>query len=144
MNYNQKLLIEGIREFESYVSIVESSFKYQYNLEISPLLAYTRKSISKKGVLSSIKGIVNFCFHGSGCEAKFGSIVVDYDYHGKNFTYQGFGSWKLWEFLISKGSKYQPILDRDIFFKIIDSLEKLGQIRNINPPFKTYEFLDRE
>ncbi|MDN5215973.1 hypothetical protein QQ020_28100 [Fulvivirgaceae bacterium BMA12] len=141
MNSDEKLLIEIINEFEMIISIFENKIRSTYNFTVSPLLAYTRKIIPKTGSLKTDAGMMDYNFHGRGCEVRINAKKVDFDYFGKDFRYNGFGGWKLWDFAKSVGEKYKTILNREDFFKTIENLESKNILKRTNPPYATFKLV---
>ena len=137
MNLDERLLVEGINEFNNYVHYLDQLIRQEYSEDINPVKASTKKIISKQGVIKDRGKEINYRFHGRGCCFVIDSRVVDFDYTGDNWLYEGFGIHKLHEFLLGS-EKYETFKDLESLIALIEVLENKKILYRINPPYATF------
>lgn len=142
MNFDEKLAIQAIKEFNHLVSKGEKALRGLYDENLPPLKAYTKKIIPKHGKAFDGDIEIEYNFHGRGCTIKINSDIIDYDYFGRNFIYEGFGSWKLFKFIKNSGDKYMLLADEEYFFKLIERLEEKDIIRRVRPPYALFQLVE--
>lgn len=137
MNVDEKLLVEGVNEFNNYVYYLDSLIRQKYSQDINPVKASTKKIIPKEGLLKDHDKEIHYRFHGRGCCFEVDSRTVDFDYTGNDWLYQGFGIHKIHEFLLSS-DKYEILKDLKFLTALIEVMEEKKILYRINPPYAVF------
>lgn len=142
MNASEKLLIEGINEFNHYVAYLDSLIRKEYTQNINPVKASTKKLISRQGFILDNNKRIEYKFHGRGCWFIIESKVVDFDYLGDSWEYVGFGISKLHEFFKTSVG-YELFWDLQELSLMIEDLEHKHILFRANPPYATFNLVNK-
>ncbi|GAL84351.1 hypothetical protein MYP_1579 [Sporocytophaga myxococcoides] len=94
------------------------------------------------GTLKYEGGEISFRFHGYGCQFNFSGLIIDYDYgQPPDFNYEGFDSWKLFQFILSQ-KKYENLKDEPLFNSIILEMDSRKIIEKVNPQYHTFKLVE--
>ncbi|AFC26190.1 DUF6896 domain-containing protein [Saprospira grandis] len=133
---SKKELINLIKLFEAMAPLMNRLLKETYKEDISPILAYTKHLIPRSGFIETDELSFKYQFHGRGCKFMLGDKIIDINYYGDEFTYQGFSSGGLYRFY--ETSSKGPILGREEFYDLFNKLKDQGFIGQKIPPLGTY------
>lgn len=129
-----KILLQHILRFEKLTQRAEIILRDNFQLDEHPIIAAAAKKISRHGELNSSIGILQYRFHGNGCEIIYPTgEVVDYNYDTKSWTYSGLDVYSLRNFIDSTG---ESGWDMNKIRKIVNDLEREGAIYR---PIEQYE-----
>jgi hypothetical protein len=121
MRQKIELFKEAVFDFEFCVKKSNEMILSSFPEKLPPLIAYTKKIIPKNGEIKDGEFFLKFSFHGRGCRCQLNGAIVDFDYFGDNFEYNGFEQWKLFQFVKSL-RKYYDIQNEDFFNELFREL----------------------
>jgi hypothetical protein len=146
MSQQTELLIQCLAEYERRIFIADLTFRNLYKEDLPPLVAKNSDIIPSVGVIQTKEyGEVVYRFHGVGCELKFNSTIVDFDYIFGKFIYIGFEKFKLKLFIRSHDG-YESLRDAATFDSSFQELLVRGIVIAKDPKNSrdTYEFEFRQ
>lgn len=136
----REIVLNAFNEFCKRTELVNTLFKEQFKLTISPIKASSNNGIPKRGeLITSNKSVLKYGFHGKGCSVAFGDATIDFDYWGSDYYNCSVSTFYLLSFLKEYEKEYS--FADDEFYSALDQLEKEGILERTVPSYGPFKLI---